>query len=90
MLTNAMKHKEKTTQALSTKKVFFVYKKRDRQQKKKEAKKRTDKKELMYDFGDVHNFLNLLLLSVSLLAPEEDNFCRMHLYALFPCVSSHW
>ena len=32
-----------STQALSTKLVFFVCNKRDGQQKKKEAKKRTDK-----------------------------------------------
>ena len=78
-----------STQALSTKIVFFGCKKRERQQKKKEAKKRTDKKEMMYKkcksnvkklYIFVHKLLVcpllcfLLLLSVALLIPEEDNF----------------
>ena len=37
-----------STQALSTKIVFFGCKKRDGQQKRKEPKKRTDNKDLMY------------------------------------------
>ena len=39
---------------------------------KKEAKKGADKKELLL----FHISLLLLLLSVSLLTPEEGNFCR--------------
>ena len=85
-----------STQVLSTKIFFFGCKKRERQQKKKEAKKRTDKKELMYKnvksnvkklYIFVHKLLVcpllffLLLLSVSLLIPEEDNFLSKALVA---------
>ena len=52
-----------STQALSTKSVFFGCKKRDRRQKKKEAKNRTDKKELMYKNVKNEYFLSVLFFA---------------------------